>query len=99
MLCQRPGGSILKKLITEAAPQTNDDHYFFIIAVKSSGMSLKQNIKNLPWLYNLILAILNATNYFDWQFSRRFKKYTLTPYWAQRIAAVKASSDNERLSH
>jgi hypothetical protein len=62
-------------------------------------MGLKQKIKNLPWLYNSILAILNSANYFDLQFHRRFKKYKLTPYWAQRIAVVKASSDNHLLKH
>jgi hypothetical protein len=62
-------------------------------------MGLKQKIKNLPWLYNSILAILNGVNYFDWQFHRRFRKYRLTPYWAQRITTVKASPDNQRLSH
>src|SRR4051812_19216400 len=62
-------------------------------------MGLKQKIKNLPWLYNSILALLNGVNYFDWQFHRRFRKYKLTPYWAQRIATVKASADNQRLGH
>ncbi len=62
-------------------------------------MSLKQKIKNLPWLYNSILSILNAVNYFDWQFHRRFKKYRLTTYWAQRISTVKASADNQQLNH
>ncbi|HWA35374.1 MAG TPA: hypothetical protein VG737_14640 [Cyclobacteriaceae bacterium] len=60
-------------------------------------MGLKQKIKNLPWLYNSILTILNAVNYFDWQFHRRFRKYTVTPYWAKRISIVKASPDNHHL--
>ena len=62
-------------------------------------MGLKQKIKNRPWLYNSLLAVLNATNYFDAQFHRRFAKYKLSPYWAQRIQVVKQSADNERLSH
>ncbi len=62
-------------------------------------MSLKQKIKNLPGLYNAILAVLNAVNYFDWQFHRRFRKYKITPYWTQRITTVKASQDNQQLKH
>jgi hypothetical protein len=62
-------------------------------------MSLKQKIKNRPWLYNSLLALLNATHYFDWQFHRRFRKYKLEPHWEKRIATVRNSSDNQKLKH
>lgn len=62
-------------------------------------MGLKQKIKNIPGVYNAILSVLNAVNYFDWRFHQAFPTYKLTPYWQQRIATVKASADNQRLSH
>ncbi len=102
VLRQRFAGSILKKLISQATPEANDDHLrviFIIIALKISGMGLKQKIKNLPPVYNAILFILNSVNYFDWRFHRQFPKYKITPYWQQRISTVKASSDNQRLTH
>ncbi len=60
-------------------------------------MGLKQKIKQLPGMYNLLLAGLNRTNYFNWSFHRRFKSYRLTPNWQKRIDTVLASPDNERL--
>ena len=62
-------------------------------------MRLKQKIKNLPGVYNAILFVLNLIHYFDWRFHRQFPKYTLTPYWQQRISIVKASHDNQKLTH
>lgn len=62
-------------------------------------MGLKQKIKNLPQVYNALLFILNSVNYFDWRFHRQFPGYKITPYWQQRIATVKMSSDNQRLNH
>jgi hypothetical protein len=94
--------SVLKKLVSQATPEANDDHLrtiFVIIALKISRMGLKQKIKNLPQLYNAILFVLNSVNYFDWRFHRQFPKYRLTPYWQHRISIVKSSSDNLRLNH
>lgn len=62
-------------------------------------MGLKQKIKNLPTVYNAILSILNLVNYFDWRFHRQFPRYKITSYWQSRISTVKASSDNQKLSH
>jgi hypothetical protein len=62
-------------------------------------MGLKQKMKQQPALYNALLFILNRINYFDRQFHRRFARYTLTPYWKERIAMVKASSDNNRIKY
>ena len=62
-------------------------------------MGLKQKIKNLPGAYNVILSLLNFVNYFDWRFHRQFPTYRLNLYWQKRIATVKASPDNQRLSH
>ena len=98
---QRLAGRVLKKLIAQATPEANDDHLrvlFVIIALKISGMHLKQKIKNLPGVYNAILFILNLIHYFDWRFHSRFPKYKLTSYWQQRISTVKASDDNQRLT-
>lgn len=61
-------------------------------------MGLKQKIKRWPWFYNLLLSILNGTNYFTWNFHRRFRRYTITPSWQERIQTVVASSDNARIS-
>ncbi len=61
-------------------------------------MSLKQKIKNVPWLYGLLLAVLNRVNYFNWAFHRRFRRYTVTPYWQSRIDTVVACPDNEKLA-
>ena len=102
MLRQGLPRSILKKLIAQATPEANDDHLraiFIIIAVKISGMGLKQKIKNLPAVYNAILYVLNFLNYFNWRFHRQFPKYKLTPYWQERISTVRASADNEKLNH
>lgn len=60
-------------------------------------MGLKQKIKNLPALYNVILFILNGVHYFDWRFHRQFPKYKVTPYWQERISIVKSSPDNQNL--
>lgn len=62
-------------------------------------MALKQKIKEIPWLYRLLLSVLSASGYFNFQFHRRFKKYAITPYWEKRIAIVKESQDNTRLIH
>lgn len=61
-------------------------------------MGLKQKIKQLPGIYNLLLAFLNRTNYFNWSFHRRFNRYKLSPYWQHRIDTVLASADNTRIS-
>ncbi len=98
--CQRITGGVLKKLVSEATPEANDDHLrvlFIILAVKISGMGLKQKIKNLPAVYNSILFVLNRLHYFDWRFHRQFRNYRLTPYWQQRISVVKSSPDNLKL--
>jgi len=60
-------------------------------------MGLKQKIKQVPWLYNLLLAILNRTGYFTWSFHRRFTRYTVTPHWQERINTVVACPDNALL--
>lgn len=98
---ERFAGRILKKLIAQATPEANDNHLrviFIIIAVKISGMGLKQKIKNLPPLYNAILSVLNRLNYFNWRFHRTFPNYKVAPYWQERIAVVKASPDNRKIS-
>ena len=95
-------GCVLKKLIAQATPEANDDHLraiFIIIALKISGMGLKQKIKNIPAIYNALLLVLNSINYFDWRFHQVFPKYKLTPYWQERISMVKGSSDNQNLSY
>ncbi len=61
-------------------------------------MGLKQKIKEWPEFYNLLLSILNATNYFNWNFHRRFRRYKLNDYWKQRIDTVVASEDNARIT-
>lgn len=66
--------------------------------VKNKGMGLKQKIKQVPWLYNLLLAFLNQTGYFDWSFHRRFRAYRITPHWSQRIETVVASPDNTKIT-
>lgn len=100
MFCQRLGGRILKELVAQATPETDNDHLIFIIlAIKIRGMGLKQKIKNLPALYNAILFLLNSVHYFEWRFHRQFPKYKLTPYWQERISIVKASPDNQKLLH
>ncbi len=95
-------GCVLKKLIAQATPEANDDHLrvlFIIIALKISGMGLKQKIKNIPTIYNAILLVLNSINYFDWRFHQAFPKYKLTTHWQERIAIVKQSSDNQKLTY
>jgi hypothetical protein len=62
-------------------------------------MSLKQKIKNLPALYNAILAVLNGLDYFNRRFHRSFPKYKVSPHWQKRIDTVKTSPDNNRLPH
>lgn len=95
---QSPPGRVLKELIAESTPKPSDDHpIFLILVIKNRGMGLKQKIKQLPGIYNLLLAVLNHTNYFNWSFHRRFRRYKLTPYWQQRIDIVLASSDNARI--
>ncbi len=60
-------------------------------------MGLKQKIKQLPGIYNLLLAGLNRTNYFNWSFHRRFSRYRITDYWKQRIDTVLQSADNTHI--
>lgn len=62
-------------------------------------MGLKQKMKNVPWLYNAILGVLNRTSYFNWRFHQGLRTYKLTSYWQKRIETVKASPDNNRLQH
>jgi hypothetical protein len=62
-------------------------------------MGFKQKIKNLPWLYNVLLFFLNNTGYFNTRFHRAFPKYRVTPYWRARIDKVKQSPDNDRITH
>lgn len=61
-------------------------------------MGLKQKMKEWPEFYNLLLSLLNATGYFNWNFHRRFRRYKLSDYWKQRITTVLSSADNSRLS-
>jgi len=60
-------------------------------------MGLKQKIKQVPGIYNLLLSFLNRTNYFNWSFHWRFRRYAVTPYWKSRIDTVMACPDNARL--
>jgi len=102
MFCERFACRILKKLISQAASESYDDHLrviFLIIAVKINGMGLKQKIKNIPTAYNAILSILNSVDYFNRRFRTQFPKYKLTPYWHNRISTVKASPDNQKIHH
>ncbi len=62
-------------------------------------MGLKQKIKNLPTFYNALLFALNRIHYFDWNFHRRFPNYRLTPHWQNRIEVVKASPENQKMTH
>ncbi len=99
---QRFSGGILEKLVTQATPEANNDHLrtrFAIIAVKSSGMGLKQKIKQVPAVYNALLFILNKLDYFNRRFRSRYPSYRVTPAWQQRIDTVLASPDNARLPH
>ncbi len=97
--CQGTPGRVLKELIAESTPKPSDDHpIFLILVIKNRGMGLKQKIKQLPGIYNFLLAVLNRTTYFNWSFHRRFRRYKLTPYWQQRINIVQASADNARIS-
>lgn len=61
-------------------------------------MGLKQKIKQVPWLYNLLLSFLNRTDYFNRSFHRRFRRYKITPYWKERIDMVVACPDNARIN-
>lgn len=62
-------------------------------------MGFKQKLKNYPEFYQAILSVLNAVNYFDTRFHKKFPTYKATPYWRKRIDLVKQSADNERLGH
>ncbi len=102
MFSERFARRVLKKLISQATPESYDDHLrsiFLIITVKINGMSLKQKIKNIPPVYNAILGVLNSIDYFNRRFKSQFPKYKLTPYWHNRISTVKASSDNQKINH
>lgn len=61
-------------------------------------MGLKQKIKQVPWFYNLLLSFLNATDYFNRSFHRRFQAYRITAHWQQRIETVVASADNAHIA-
>jgi hypothetical protein len=62
-------------------------------------MGFKQKIKNVPWLYNSLLFILNQTDYFNRRFHKIFPRYTVSPYWRARIDRVRKSSDNNKINH
>ena len=62
-------------------------------------MGFKQKIKNIPGIYNSILFILNAFNYFNIRFWMQYPNYQLTDYWNKRIEKVKASTDNDKVVH
>ena len=60
-------------------------------------MGLKQKIKKLPALYNVLLSFLNKVDYFNWRFNRKFPSYSITPSWQKRIDIVKADPDNQKI--
>lgn len=62
-------------------------------------MGFKQKIKNIPWLYNSLLFLLNNTNYFDRRFHISFPKYRVSSYWQARIDKVRQSTDNNKIAH
>ncbi|MEI9920259.1 MAG: FkbM family methyltransferase [Bacteroidota bacterium] len=62
-------------------------------------MGFRQKLKNIPWLYNIMLSLLNNTDYFNRRFNSAFPKYKVSPYWRARIDKVKQSTDNNRIDH
>src|SRR5882757_2436953 len=60
-------------------------------------MGIKQRLKKFPMLYNAMLAVMNATGYFDLRFRREYPRYIPTERWKRRIALVKQSADNARI--
>lgn len=62
-------------------------------------MSLKQKLKNRPALYNSLLSVLNALDYFNIRFRRSFPRYKITDNWKRRAALVQQSPDNDKIHH
>jgi hypothetical protein len=62
-------------------------------------MSLKQKLKNRPALYNAMLSVLNAVDYFNIRFRSSFPKYKITDTWKRRAELVRQSPDNEKIHH
>lgn len=60
-------------------------------------MSIKQMLKKRPFLYNLILRVLNALNYFNIRFRLFFPSYSINELWKKRIEIVKQCPDNEKI--
>lgn len=60
-------------------------------------MGLKQKLKNVPVLYNTMLGVLNAVDYFNIRFRSQFPKYQITPTWKKRLDLVKQSPDNAKI--
>jgi hypothetical protein len=58
-------------------------------------MGIKQKLKNIPAVYNLLLTTLNAINYFNIRFKLQYPSYQLSERWQHRIALVKQSADND----
>lgn len=61
-------------------------------------MGIKQKLKNRPALYQVILSVLNALNYFNLRFNTKFPTYKLTANWQQRIDRVIESPDNHKIA-
>src|SRR5688572_22798103 len=62
-------------------------------------MNIKQRLKNQPRLYQSLLNILNAINYFNIRFKLYFPKYEVSQLWKNRITLVKQSPDNAKVHH
>lgn len=60
-------------------------------------MGLKQKLKNIPAVYNAILRVLNAVDYFNIRFRSQFPKYQITPTWKKRLDLVRLSTDNQKI--
>jgi Methyltransferase FkbM domain len=60
-------------------------------------MGIKQRLKNIPGIYNILLQVLNKVNYFTIRFRSKYPSYQPTERWRQRIALAKESTDNTRI--
>ena len=60
-------------------------------------MAIKQKLKEHPQLYELMLSVLNAVNYFNIRFNLVFPSYKVSETWKKRIALAKQSADNARI--
>lgn len=73
--------------------------YGFSIFMTYEGivMKIKPWLKSKPFLYSMILFLLNNIDYFNIRFRIFFPRYKLTKFWSERIEKVKSSPDNQHI--